>query len=544
MNSRAPRGKTDDHVSGVDSRQGEADPAVDLLRERNPSGSDRSSAADSSTVADTATARRPFAALASGATPRFVGRDVVLRRSLLISDIASATLATAAVLIPFHAPGAPEIVSAVCSVSLLVVLLGSAMGLYARDENRLRKETLDEAPRLAEVAALAVFIMAAVAQVAGAHSLAGRPGAISSLVLCVVLACCLVAMRAGARSLTARLLPRERCLLLGDMSHAIRINRKLETNRALNAEIVGVIDTGRGGTSPRVGNSVGEPPAVGDVSDVQHLISGADVDRVMIVADQLPPDRLLEVIRFVKSRGIRVSILPGVLDAIGTTAQYDNLDGIVLMGVPSFGLGRSARATKRLMDLTIAAVALVCTAPLWAAIALAVKCTSSGPVFFRQKRVGRNGNVFEIVKFRTMVVSAEAQKADLMTLNQAAGLFKIADDPRVTRVGRVLRKTSLDELPQLLNIVRGEMSIVGPRPLVLSEDAEFKGWQRRRYDVAPGITGPWQILGSTRVPVSEMVVLDYLYCVNWTLWRDLKICLRTVVYLLSRQSGEYTAAQR
>jgi lipopolysaccharide/colanic/teichoic acid biosynthesis glycosyltransferase len=156
-------------------------------------------------------------------------------------------------------------------------------------------------------------------------------------------------------------------------------------------------------------------------------------------------------------------------------------------------------------------------------------------VFFRQTRVGRDGRHFRIVKFRTMVADAEARKPALVALNEADGLFKIAEDPRITRVGRYLRRTSLDELPQLLNVLRGEMSIVGPRPLILTEDARITGTDRRRLNLTPGMTGPWQVLGAARVPLGEMVKLDYLYVAGWTLWQDVKLVLRTVPHMAARR---------
>jgi lipopolysaccharide/colanic/teichoic acid biosynthesis glycosyltransferase len=170
------------------------------------------------------------------------------------------------------------------------------------------------------------------------------------------------------------------------------------------------------------------------------------------------------------------------------------------------------------------------------AIAIAIKLDSKGPVFFRQRRVGRHGEHFRLFKFRTMVEDADDLKESLRDRNEAQeGLFKIADDPRVTRVGKLLRKTSLDELPQLLNVLLGEMSLVGPRPLVLDEDQRVTGWYRRRLELMPGITGPWQILGPARVPLREMGAIDYLYVANWSLWCDVKIMLRTVSHMLARR---------
>jgi lipopolysaccharide/colanic/teichoic acid biosynthesis glycosyltransferase len=168
-------------------------------------------------------------------------------------------------------------------------------------------------------------------------------------------------------------------------------------------------------------------------------------------------------------------------------------------------------------------------------MALAVKLTSRGPVLFRQARVGKGGRTFDLLKFRTMYEGSDERKRELLELNEADGLFKIADDPRVTPVGRLLRRCSLDEAPQLINVLRGEMSLVGPRPLVVEEDSRIQGWLRRRLDVTPGMTGIWQVLGSARVPLHEMVKLDYLYRANWSLWLDIKILLRTVPFVFARR---------
>jgi lipopolysaccharide/colanic/teichoic acid biosynthesis glycosyltransferase len=179
-----------------------------------------------------------------------------------------------------------------------------------------------------------------------------------------------------------------------------------------------------------------------------------------------------------------------------------------------------------------AGVGLILLSPLLLAIAIAIRIDSRGPVLFRQERVGRGGRVFRMLKFRSMVKDADRLKAGLAEHNESDGLFKIADDPRVTRVGGWLRRTSLDELPQLLNVLRGEMSLVGPRPLVLEDDSRVEGWDRRRLHLTPGMTGPWQVLGSARIPLNEMVKLDYLYVGNWSLWGDLKILARTVGFVL------------
>jgi lipopolysaccharide/colanic/teichoic acid biosynthesis glycosyltransferase len=221
-----------------------------------------------------------------------------------------------------------------------------------------------------------------------------------------------------------------------------------------------------------------------------------------------------------------------MLEVVGSSVEFDDLEGLGVLGVKRFGLTRSSWLVKRTMDVAGSGVALILLSPVLIGIAIAIKVDSRGPVFFRQQRVGRGGRVFWMLKFRSMVEDADRLKADLAEQNESEGLFKIADDPRVTPVGQWLRRTSLDELPQLVNVLRGEMSLVGPRPLVLEDDSRVEGWYRRRLQLTPGMTGRWQVLGSARIPLQEMVKLDYLYVGNWSLWGDVKILARTVGFVV------------
>ena len=192
-----------------------------------------------------------------------------------------------------------------------------------------------------------------------------------------------------------------------------------------------------------------------------------------------------------------------------------------------------ARGAKRGFDLIGSLLLIVVLAPAWLAFAFLVKLDSPGPILFRQPRVGRDGKVFSMLKYRTMVVGADAHKPALLHLNTAAdGLFKINRDPRVTRIGRFLRRTSLDELPQLLHVLTGRMSLVGPRPLIPEEDVLISGAARQRLQMRPGMTGVWQVSGASTVPIGDMVVLDREYIENWSLWLDLKIVLRTAALVL------------
>jgi exopolysaccharide biosynthesis polyprenyl glycosylphosphotransferase len=284
--------------------------------------------------------------------------------------------------------------------------------------------------------------------------------------------------------------------------------------------------------------SVNELPLLGRFDALESLLAEHSVDRALIAPGRGDNDdhRLLNAIRAVKRLGIRVSVLPRLFEAVGSAYEFDDVEGATVLGVRHHGLSRSSQLIKRGFDLAATLLGLLLIAPLMALIAIAIKLDSPGPVLFRQRRVGRDDRVFEIFKFRTMVDGAEAQRAALAARNEAGGgLFKIEDDPRITRVGRFLRRTSLDELPQLLNVLTGDMSLVGPRPLVVDEDCLIGGHQRERLLVPAGVTGLWQIFGSARIPLNEMTKIDYLYGANWSLWLDMKILLRTVPFVLGQR---------
>jgi exopolysaccharide biosynthesis polyprenyl glycosylphosphotransferase len=276
-------------------------------------------------------------------------------------------------------------------------------------------------------------------------------------------------------------------------------------------------------------------PVIGDMSTLGMVLAGDDIERAIIAFDGPDSDDLLHTIRLVKALGVKVSVLPRLLEVVGSASTYDDIDGLPLLGVKRYGLSRSSDLLKRTVDIVGASLVLLLLSPVFAAIAIAIKLDSSGPVFFRQRRIGRSSEGFDMFKFRSMVQDAESAKDELREHNEADGLFKIEDDPRITRVGGLLRKTSIDELPQLFNVLKGDMSLVGPRPLVPDEDRKIEGWQRRRAGFRPGMTGMWQIFGASRIPMHEMVKIDYLYGANWSVWRDLKILARTVPVVIGRR---------
>jgi exopolysaccharide biosynthesis polyprenyl glycosylphosphotransferase len=280
-------------------------------------------------------------------------------------------------------------------------------------------------------------------------------------------------------------------------------------------------------------------PVLGSPSDVARIVDEFDVDRVLIASSVGSHEETLDLLRTVRRPDVHVSIVPRFFEIFTSHAMLDDVEGMPVVTLPPMRLGRSSRLLKRSVDLTLASVALVLASPFLGAIALAIRLDSPGGSLYRQPRRGRGGSTFEIVKFRTMHVGAEARRAEVLAMNEVDGpLFKIkGTDPRVTRVGSFLRRTSLDELPQLWNVVRGEMSLVGPRPFVVYEADLITGWAARRLDMTPGITGLWQVLGRNDMPFEEMTKLDYLYVTNWSLWWDLKILCQTIPVVLGKRGA-------
>jgi exopolysaccharide biosynthesis polyprenyl glycosylphosphotransferase len=451
-------------------------------------------------------------------------RDALFRRSLLIADLLSVVgafvltiqLSNRSVALTWFGLAALPI----------VVVSAKLLGLYDRDEALIRKTTLDEAPKLFELATL----VALVAWLAGGLFVSGHLDRHEALFLWLSLAVLLVVLRAGARQFALQVAPIERCLFIGDELSAETIRTRLTGHGGVRADVVAHLDLDK--VAPWSTDSFSEAR----LSEIRDLAQTLDVHRAIIAPRSVDAGEMLNLVRTLKAVGVRVSLLPRLLEVVGSSVEFDDLHGVTVMGVRRFDLTRSSARFKRLFDLVGASVGLVAISPLLVLIAIAIKLDSRGPVLFRQLRVGRHGQRFYMLKFRTMVNNAEELKESLRDRNEAKeGLFKIAEDPRVTRVGRPLRRSALDELPQLWNIVRGEMSLVGPRPLVVDEDQRVEGWHRRRLELMPGMTGPWQILGPARVPLREMVAIDYLYVANWNLWSDVKILLRTVPHVLCRR---------
>ena len=440
-------------------------------------------------------------------------RESRRRRLLGAADVLALTAAQVLVL---SIVGSGGLGFAVALGMPLVVLLFKVAGLYDRDQLRLASSTLDEAPALVQLTGLYALGVAILHSALHDATLSG--GQIAALWGAGFVAT--VAGRMLARWLAGRTLPPERCLVIGEREQADRIRERLGSNRAHAAVVA---------TLPLASDEI---ERLGSPDGIRSIVDDLQLHRIILAPTTTEGREVAELIRIAKAGGVQVSVLPRMFEAVGSAVEPEDVNGMTMLGVRPFGLSRSSQALKRAFDLLAAGVGVTVAAPFVALIALAIKLDSRGPVLFRQARVGRNGRQFQILKFRSMVAGADRQKDGLRGRNEVGeGMFKISEDPRVTRVGSLLRRTSLDELPQVFNVLRGDMSLVGPRPLVVDEDAQVVGLDRSRLHLTPGMTGPWQVLG-TRVPMREMVGIDYLYVANWSLWLDVKLLLQTVRHVL------------
>jgi exopolysaccharide biosynthesis polyprenyl glycosylphosphotransferase len=331
-----------------------------------------------------------------------------------------------------------------------------------------------------------------------------------------------------------RVMKRRRTLIVGSGREARLVHRKLMAHPEYGLEVVGFLD-GAGGDN----NDEEIGPVLGSKEDIATVIDEYEIDRVLLGSSIASHEEMLDLIRTVRRPDVQVSIVPHYFEIFTSRAILDEVEGMPVVTLPPMNLGRSSRLLKRTFDVVVSSTALMVFSPVLALVALAIRLDSSGSALFRQPRRGRYGSTFQIVKFRTMRIGAEQDRSDVLHMNQVDGpLFKIKGrDPRVTRVGSFLRRTSLDELPQLWNVVKGEMSLVGPRPFVVYEADKITGWAQRRLDMTPGITGLWQVLGRNDIPFEEMTKLDYLYVTNWSVWWDMKILCQTIPVVLGKRGA-------
>ncbi|WP_205698083.1 sugar transferase [Conexibacter sp. SYSU D00693] len=462
-------------------------------------------------------------------TPR---RDSWRRRSLALADLSALVLAWGLMWLVAPPPGDVLDDLVLLPVLPLWIVLNKVLGLYDRDGSLIHRSTLNELPQIVHSLTLgtALLYLLGPILIPGAELLRGP------VVVWWLFAMALTPLlRSAARASVRRSFEPEHVLIIGAGHVASVVAEKIGQHPEYGARLVGYLDVPHADEGP----TVGELDRLGDVADFEQVCREHDVERVVIAFSNLEHEALLDLIRMGKRLRLKISVVPRLFEVIGHGVAIDQIEGMTLLGLKSLQLSRSTLMLKRAMDVAGAGIGILLLSPLLIAVSIAVKVDSRGPIFFGQRRIGRRDREFRMWKFRSMVDGAEDLKADLAHLNEMGDgpMFKIAEDPRVTRVGRFLRRTSIDELPQLFNVLRGDMSLVGPRPLIPVEDDHVIGWHRARLDLTPGLTGPWQVLGRNRIPFHEMVKLDYLYVAEWSLWNDVKLILRTLPVMVGRRGA-------
>jgi exopolysaccharide biosynthesis polyprenyl glycosylphosphotransferase len=326
-------------------------------------------------------------------------------------------------------------------------------------------------------------------------------------------------------SLRRRGLGVDRLLIVGAGEVGRTVMRNVVAHPSLGYQVVGFVDD-----DPEKGRTnIGRFSALGNTSNIPHLVKELTIDEVIVTLPWMYHRKIVSIIAQCEREQVRVRIVPDIFQMTLTTLDVEGLGGIPMIGVRELSIGGSQLFVKRTMDVIISLVGLIVLLPFFIIIAIAIHLDSPGPAFFSQIRVGKGERLFACFKFRSMRQGAEGEQEKLKDRNEADGVFfKIREDPRITRVGRFLRRTSIDELPQLINVLMGHMSLVGPRPAPPSEVQRYQPWHKRRLDVAPGITGLWQVSGRSQLTFDEMVLLDLYYVENWSPFLDLQILVRTI----------------
>jgi exopolysaccharide biosynthesis polyprenyl glycosylphosphotransferase len=277
---------------------------------------------------------------------------------------------------------------------------------------------------------------------------------------------------------------------------------------------------------------------VGRIDRIRELIRETRADCLFVASSAVTSEDVMEVMKARRLENVEVRFSANLPTVLSSRLAPQTIGGVMTLSVNALQLTRVQAAAKRACDVIVSGLGLVALLPLFAVVALAIKATSPGPVIFRQERIGLRGRPFTLLKFRTMVVGADLLLAQLRDQNEADGpLFKLRQDPRVTRVGAVLRRYSIDELPQLWNVLKGEMSLVGPRPPLADEVALYEEWQLDRLEVRPGITGLWQVSGRSELSFEDYVRLDLFYVENWSIAYDLFILSKTIPLLVSTRGA-------
>jgi exopolysaccharide biosynthesis polyprenyl glycosylphosphotransferase len=428
---------------------------------------------------------------------------------LALADLGAATAATIALAAVASDDPATVLWAATASPPIWI-LLAKVQGLYDADHRRLRHLTTDEIP------SIFMWVTLSVGATALLLSLAGVPGldGVAATAMWLAAFVAAVALRAVARGLWRRLVPQEDTLVLGDGELARMLARKLRLEPGHHVALL----------SPDV---AGERSPAGDIA-LDAVIRVRGIERVVIAREDLDESSFQEVMRVCRATRTKLTVTPPLPAMFGTAVSLTHLAEFPLIEFKTWDPSRSTLLLKHVLDCVGAALALVLLAPPMLLVALAIRLDSPGPALFRQRRAGADGRPFTMLKFRTMVDDAEQRLAELVDIEALADpMFKLRDDPRVTRVGRLLRRTSLDELPQLLNVLAGQMSLVGPRPEEVRLVERYGEAERVRIQMRPGITGPMQVHGRGELTFAERVAVEREYIENHSLRKDASLLLKT-----------------
>ena len=465
-------------------------------------------------------------------------RRTLVRRALIVADVWALGFTFLAVHLilgtsPNGFTSGKELILFLVSVPCWLALAG-LYGLYEGDRLRADTTTLDDFWPLFHAITVGVWITFVAIRLTDAVRASERRLILFWFLALIILPLGRSIIRVFIRSRVAFL---QRTLIVGAGLVGQEIARKIRRNPGYGLELAGFVDN----DPLPMHHELADVPVLGATDELPRIVREYGIEHVMLAFTGDGHDAGLDIVRACNDLDVELDIVPRLFEVVGSKAQFHSLQGTPLLGLTPPVLSASHRIAKRSVDLIGASLGLIVLAPLLLAVAIAIKLNSKGPVLFKQTRIGRGQQPFTILKFRTMVADAEERKGEVAHLNVHLGtdarMFKIPDDPRVTSVGRVLRKYSIDELPQLINVVRGQMSLVGPRPLIPHEHQYVNDWGLRRLDLTPGLTGLWQVFGRSEIPFSEMLVLDYLYVTNWTLWGDIKLVARTIPALMGKTRG-------
>jgi exopolysaccharide biosynthesis polyprenyl glycosylphosphotransferase len=454
-------------------------------------------------------------------------RGALLRRLLAFVDLAALLVSLFAVT---AASSATDVGTLFWSIlfSPIFVLVVKVHGLYDKDHRRIRHSTFDELSSLVSASVVGVLVLDGLL----ALSPAGPLSPASAIALGVGTLAGSFVGRGVLRLLWHRFTPLAAGIVVGPPSAVDIVARRVSTHPETRLELVGYL-------SPQAEPAAVELPRIGSLADISAAARDYAIERVVVTEKELDERDAERLIEECKAAGLALTFLPDHYGLLGPGIELNRLAELPVLDFRFSDPPRSTIAMKRAMDIVISILLLVLLSPLLALIALAILVDSGRPVFFRQRRAGEEGRPFNVLKFRTMVTDAEQrlpELVDLASLDQPA--FKIRNDPRVTRIGRALRRTSLDELPQLVNVLRGDMSLVGPRPEEEAVVALYDERQRGRLAIRPGITGPMQVYGRSDLTFEERLAMERDYLDNLSLLTDLAILLRTPRAII-RGDGAY-----